>query len=60
MANRDDETIRPAQQDDAIGSDEETLRGMDDIGGADDEDDEFDMDDLEDEDDEEEETGGSF
>jgi hypothetical protein len=56
MANRENERIRPAQQDDStVDRDEEKLRGMDDMGLADDEDVEFeDTDDLDDEEVEEE------
>jgi hypothetical protein len=61
MAKGDDNQINPARQEDVIaGREDETLRGMDDLGLADDEDeDDFDEDDLEDED-EQEEGGGGF
>jgi hypothetical protein len=59
MAKGNDERINPAQQNEVTGSDEETLRGMDDVGVDDDDDEDFDADDLDDEE-EDEEGGGSF
>ena len=57
---KDSERIRPAQQDDStLDREEEGLRGLDDMGLADDDDDEFEA--TDDVDDEEEEEGeGSF
>jgi hypothetical protein len=59
MAKGNDERINPAQQNDAPTGEEETLRGMEDVGVDEDDDEDFDADDLDDEE-EDEEGGGSF